>query len=738
MLVSIHSMPLRLRSSSFTGHATASQVAALAPKRRRLCTIPPRRRPANTVSSNPFKSIVTTRLRSSWSHKPHFEAYSAWSYESKDGHGNTIEKAQAEFVFDPISMRMIPVERKTIQPNHESSDPQNSNDYIDFSPSNWWELRITKNRTTESTRPVEKLSRSAENSKSKLQPDRIKPNNEGVKPAENPTSSTKQTLESSWRQEGKTKHFNNAPAHSASSAETKSFDEAGCSSRDSINILTQRRRAFKQMNACELAKHRAALLNLWASRHSTSAGSHPSPATRKLNEEIRTVKQSMAALEDRRSHGSNTPMKPSSPPSNKAIHPENSASVAGEGDMCPNATSYAHLDHWYKRKAPHAAYERAQKSDDRDLIGNIRDIYESAYGRITESHKQGELRDDLKVYEDSLGPDPYTFRPEDSKSDGRMWYEDQYGVDHPSPEAKERQELSKLLKKYEDQIGLSPYEFKRDSSDGQMWYKDQMKMNDHQFTNDQAASRKDDRSDVHQTTEENSNPWPSSPLPSALSRYASTTDAKRRTETGSDTASKIPVNPVDPCLEPPPYSQIGNFASPTGFYQDIIEHPPLERPRALPSKSNPTVRKEEPVFSGSKVDRSNWIDTGSGGPHRHRRGRFGRDRHLKRSAFKHTLLSATIIGIFCYVTGVSVEILRGTQANQRADGEASPNAESRRHSNSWLAAASETKRQKKVHEALTAEERLTAHQEAIVAPIAPWIIAGGIVWAAWKLFGNGS
>lgn len=99
-------------------------------------------------------------------------------------------------------------------------------------------------------------------------------------------------------------------------------------------------------------------------------------AEQALAEEVKVQKSAMAAIEDRKLLDSS---KPSS-----AVQ----GLQQGEGDMSDNVHEFGERDRWYKNKAPHAVKDQAKKLRDRDLIREIRNIYEDSYGTIDTKHRQ--------------------------------------------------------------------------------------------------------------------------------------------------------------------------------------------------------------------------------------------------------------------------------------------------------------------------------------------------------------
>ncbi|KAI9821166.1 MAG: hypothetical protein M1827_003900 [Pycnora praestabilis] len=93
--------------------------------------------------------------------------------------------------------------------------------------------------------------------------------------------------------------------------------------------------------------------------------------------------------------------------------------MRGEGDMSANVIDFATRDRWYKKKAPHAEAKKSQKLRDRQLIRQIRGIYEDSYGVIDTKHQQGVPKEEkqadiplmaaLNEYEGSIGANAYEF-----------------------------------------------------------------------------------------------------------------------------------------------------------------------------------------------------------------------------------------------------------------------------------------------------------------------------------------
>ena len=125
-------------------------------------------------------------------------------------------------------------------------------------------------------------------------------------------------------------------------------------------------------------------------------------AARKAHEyEIQAQKDAMEAYETRKYGGQTSENRPIGP------------LIQGEGDMASNVHHFAERSRWYKQRAPHAVEGSQQKIlqavRDRELVREIREIYEDAYGTIDTKHQQPEAR----LQESSASPkrqpdvDPY-------------------------------------------------------------------------------------------------------------------------------------------------------------------------------------------------------------------------------------------------------------------------------------------------------------------------------------------
>ena len=118
-----------------------------------------------------------------------------------------------------------------------------------------------------------------------------------------------------------------------------------------------------------------------------------------LAEEVRLQNAAMDAIEHHRI-----------PPSTQS---QKLPILPGEGDMSANVHEFASRDRWYKKRAPHAAdWERQntdcyqQQSKDRELVREIRGIYEDVYGTIDTKHRQNASDSTLRDTEDTTGREP--------------------------------------------------------------------------------------------------------------------------------------------------------------------------------------------------------------------------------------------------------------------------------------------------------------------------------------------
>ena len=109
-----------------------------------------------------------------------------------------------------------------------------------------------------------------------------------------------------------------------------------------------------------------------------------------LDQEINAQQHAMQAFESRhKTTGESHKHSPSVAPS--VAHEE----LHGEGDMASNVHQFANRARWYKRKAPHAQDETEVKlrriAQEKAFVGELREIYENAYGTIDTKHQQPAL-----------------------------------------------------------------------------------------------------------------------------------------------------------------------------------------------------------------------------------------------------------------------------------------------------------------------------------------------------------
>ena len=144
-------------------------------------------------------------------------------------------------------------------------------------------------------------------------------------------------------------------------------------------------------------------------------------ATKKANEmheeEVKAQKQAMQAMETRGAHKRITvgDKKPSSRPLQSLL--------PGEGDLAMNVVEFAERDRWYKQKAPHAVEDNEAQlkklAKDRELIREVRSIYEDTYGIIDTKHRQRcQIKDRSKAQEASGTERPSTANTSVQSSSG--------------------------------------------------------------------------------------------------------------------------------------------------------------------------------------------------------------------------------------------------------------------------------------------------------------------------------
>ena len=118
-------------------------------------------------------------------------------------------------------------------------------------------------------------------------------------------------------------------------------------------------------------------------------------AKRQANEihedEVKAQKQAMEAMEMRNAKQDDAALGAGDKVDKKPEPRQLQSFLPGEGDMASNVHEFAGRDRWYKRKAPHAIEDsiKLQKlAKDRELIREVRSIYEDKYGTIDTKHRQ--------------------------------------------------------------------------------------------------------------------------------------------------------------------------------------------------------------------------------------------------------------------------------------------------------------------------------------------------------------
>ncbi|KAK3176851.1 hypothetical protein OEA41_008176 [Lepraria neglecta] len=118
-------------------------------------------------------------------------------------------------------------------------------------------------------------------------------------------------------------------------------------------------------------------------------------------EEVKAQKLAMQAMETRGAHKRDTAKAPDINGDKKSGPRPLQSFLPGEGDLAMNVVEFAERDRWYKQKAPHAMEENDAKlkklAKDRELLREVRSIYEDAYGIIDTKHRQpSQLEDGSK------------------------------------------------------------------------------------------------------------------------------------------------------------------------------------------------------------------------------------------------------------------------------------------------------------------------------------------------------
>ena len=108
-------------------------------------------------------------------------------------------------------------------------------------------------------------------------------------------------------------------------------------------------------------------------------------------DEVRAQKQAMEAMEMRNVKQDDAALGAGDKVQKKPEPRQLQSFLPGEGDMASNVHEFAGRDRWYKRKAPHALEDPVKLQNlakDRELIREVRSIYEDRYGTIDTKHRQ--------------------------------------------------------------------------------------------------------------------------------------------------------------------------------------------------------------------------------------------------------------------------------------------------------------------------------------------------------------
>ena len=136
-------------------------------------------------------------------------------------------------------------------------------------------------------------------------------------------------------------------------------------------------------------------------------------AKKKANEihedEVTAQKQAMEAMEMRSAKQDDATLSAGDKVEKKPEPRQLQSFLPGEGDMASNVHEFAGRDRWYKRKAPHALDDPVKLlklAKDRELIREVRSIYEDRYGTIDTKHRQPAMTEDepkaLDIPEDQV------------------------------------------------------------------------------------------------------------------------------------------------------------------------------------------------------------------------------------------------------------------------------------------------------------------------------------------------
>ena len=176
-------------------------------------------------------------------------------------------------------------------------------------------------------------------------------------------------------------------------AKSSSWESISGMQRASISAY-RKQKPLKALNRHELTEHRQRLLKELARRRSQI--DRPDAASTKMEAEVSAVKSAFNAFQSKRNQTESIAAQgnmagSTHDPAQATKSSEAVEMTAAEGDMNPNVVSFAENSRWYKDKAPHAklASEEVQAKD-RQLVNDIRNVYERTYGPINSEHKQGQ------------------------------------------------------------------------------------------------------------------------------------------------------------------------------------------------------------------------------------------------------------------------------------------------------------------------------------------------------------
>lgn len=442
----------------------------------------------------------------------------------------------------------------------------------------------------------------------------------------------KANLEQSWRSEGK----KSTPTESPHFSQARTEYPLRNRKTDVLvyqSLHRHRKLPLKQMSANDLQMHRALLLSRWAN-HKPQAQKIKSEADKRLEREINDQKSSFAAWENRWSRRAQATS--TAEPAPAIDQSARTTHQGAEGDVCTNVGRFCNPDRMYKRRAPHA-----QMESDPALAARLKEIYETKYGVIDESHRQPN-------------------KPLDSGHEPEM------------AQGKRMAELLTLAQRNQNvRMSLDPLTTSLQRHSGQPSAESKPAPRSDQpgatppFTCNYLVVKCDENGHNFNITPSTTHPdgwtYPRVSVNTAMEilrskqGYKSTLYPnisklsqqgyvlhdiarderfivfKRRSLEGpKETTASLRkavsshvdkgINPVDPSLRPPPPTQTGNFASPTGFVNfETPEQSTPVTPRTQPQQEQPAthegttpkrseqspksrrkVRKQEEVFSGPK------------------------------------------------------------------------------------------------------------------------------------------